>query len=170
MRSHCTLLLSFGGFFFFKQFYMGKVGWRFLKGSVPFFISSFYLMLSHGWESICRQLRCRKNNPVTYTCRLLCFPENSFSGLQKWLISPLKLTKRLSDNRKLKGWDFFREQGTLSSFRLEKSILDWSEHVWGGGGGGEGSECACVPAWIWSWPERMKGISGGMVPFVDWFG
>lgn len=83
--SACSLQ-ALGGIFFFFLTLLYVESAQFLKGNMALFISSLYLTLSHGWERICRRCSCRKSNSVTYTCRLLCFPENFFRRLRKWLI------------------------------------------------------------------------------------
>lgn len=43
-----------------------------------YYLTYFYLVLSHGSERMCRRLSIRESNSVIYIYRQLCFPENFF--------------------------------------------------------------------------------------------
>lgn len=72
---------------FFSHFYCSKVKFA------PYYLASFYLMLSHGSESMCRRLSIRESNSVIYIYRQLCFPENFFF---LWVAKVINLLLKLS--------------------------------------------------------------------------
>lgn len=57
---------------FFNRFYCSKGKFS------AYYLASFYLVLSHGSERMCRRLSIRESNSVIYIYRQLCFPENFF--------------------------------------------------------------------------------------------
>lgn len=104
-------------------------------------------------ERICRRLSRRKNNPVIYTCRLLCFPENSFCRLQKWLISRWNWQRGSLITENGMGGFSFKSRLLFPVLDEEKGFHAILGLEWG----------VCV--WIWSCPEMTKAVSIGTVPF-----
>lgn len=81
----------------------------FQKKFAAYYLTSFYLVLSHGSERMCRRLSIRESNTVIYIYRQLCFPENFFF---LWVTKVINLLLKLS-----------KEVFCLRIFEREKNLF-----------------------------------------------